>query len=227
MLSLQDASSDADGQVRAWQWTLGDGTSSTLQNPVHTYASAGKYTVSLSVTDDRGAKSAVFSREVTVLSGTPSDTVLLQSSAGGTKMDVKSGQLGAQSFKYGSTGSYVVNKLVIYVSRDSVAPNSALQVSIGSSLNGGTVTNGSVSIPASALTDTSAGAHFQRLEIPFSQGVSLSAGRTYYINLSTNASNGKAYYLELSSGSTAYLGGSYFKNKSDEKKDLRFSLIGH
>ena len=34
-----------------YEWDFGDGGSSTLQNPAHTYADAGTYTVSLTVTD--------------------------------------------------------------------------------------------------------------------------------------------------------------------------------
>jgi len=37
------------GSVNAWYWTFGDGVTSTTQNPVHTYTSAGTYTVSLTV----------------------------------------------------------------------------------------------------------------------------------------------------------------------------------
>jgi len=35
----------------SWYWDLGDGTTSTLQNPTHTYPSVGEYTVTLTVTD--------------------------------------------------------------------------------------------------------------------------------------------------------------------------------
>lgn len=41
----------ADGcQIVGWHWDFGDGTSSSVQNPSHTYSSAGIYTVCLTVT---------------------------------------------------------------------------------------------------------------------------------------------------------------------------------
>ncbi|MFK8023182.1 MAG: PKD domain-containing protein, partial [Ilumatobacter sp.] len=46
------ASSDADGTVDAYLWDFGDGTTSTEAAPIHTYAAAGDYTVTLTVTDD-------------------------------------------------------------------------------------------------------------------------------------------------------------------------------
>jgi PKD repeat protein len=50
-----DKSTDADGTVVAWQWSFGDGATSTEQNPSHTYAGRGRYDVALTVTDDGGA----------------------------------------------------------------------------------------------------------------------------------------------------------------------------
>ena len=38
----------------AYSWNFGDGSTSTLQNPSHTYASTGSYTVTLSVKDSDG-----------------------------------------------------------------------------------------------------------------------------------------------------------------------------
>ena len=43
------------GKVDTWLWSFGDGSTSTLQNPVHTYFVPGSYTVSLLVTNLYGS----------------------------------------------------------------------------------------------------------------------------------------------------------------------------
>jgi PKD repeat protein len=50
-----DTSADSDGTIASWSWGFGDGNTSTAQNPNHSYAAAGGYTVSMTVTDDDGA----------------------------------------------------------------------------------------------------------------------------------------------------------------------------
>jgi PKD repeat protein len=40
------------GDINAWIWDFGDGTTSTAQNPTHTYATEGVYVVSLTVISD-------------------------------------------------------------------------------------------------------------------------------------------------------------------------------
>jgi subtilisin-like proprotein convertase family protein len=52
--SFTDASLDMDGTIASRTWNFGDGTSSTTTNPSHTYAVAGTYTVTLTVTDNTG-----------------------------------------------------------------------------------------------------------------------------------------------------------------------------
>ncbi|MDK2974938.1 MAG: hypothetical protein PWP08_1309 [Methanofollis sp.] len=42
---------ESTGTLNAWNWSFGDGTTSTEQHPVHTYTAPGAYTVSLTVAD--------------------------------------------------------------------------------------------------------------------------------------------------------------------------------
>lgn len=65
----------SDGQVQftdastnipiSWTWDLGDGNTSTDQNPLHTYTSAGTYTVCLTVANTAGSNTTC--QEVTVV----------------------------------------------------------------------------------------------------------------------------------------------------------------
>jgi len=65
--TFTDTSTD-DGTLVSWAWTFGDGGSSSSQNPSHTYAAAGTYTVSLTVTDN-GSLTGATSHPFTVTSG--------------------------------------------------------------------------------------------------------------------------------------------------------------
>ncbi len=58
-------SSDPDGTVSSWDWDFGDGQTGTGVKPTHDYAADGKYTVKLTVTDDKGDTNSV-SHDVTV-----------------------------------------------------------------------------------------------------------------------------------------------------------------
>ncbi|RPE78765.1 MULTISPECIES: PKD domain-containing protein [unclassified Frondihabitans] len=49
------ASADTDGTVAGYAWDFGDNASGTGKTPAHTYDKAGTYTVTLTVTDDKGA----------------------------------------------------------------------------------------------------------------------------------------------------------------------------
>ncbi|GBE32057.1 tRNA3(Ser)-specific nuclease WapA precursor [bacterium BMS3Bbin05] len=58
---------DASLRAHTWQWDFGDGSlSSTLQNPSHTYTSAGIYTVTLTVTNPSGQDKMVKTNYITV-----------------------------------------------------------------------------------------------------------------------------------------------------------------
>ncbi len=54
------------GTPTKWKWDFGDGTTSTKQNPTHKYSKAGKYTVTLKVTNAAGINTVTKSKYITV-----------------------------------------------------------------------------------------------------------------------------------------------------------------
>ena len=59
LASFTDQSLVVGGTVASWSWSFGDGIFSTLQNPTHTYASAGTYAVTLQVTSTDGCAQTI------------------------------------------------------------------------------------------------------------------------------------------------------------------------
>ncbi len=64
------ASTDPDGTVTGYAWDFGDGSTGTGVGTSHRYAAPGTYTVTLTVTDDRGG-SATTSRTAVVVNAAP------------------------------------------------------------------------------------------------------------------------------------------------------------
>jgi PKD repeat protein len=99
-------SSDPDGSIVSYAWNFGDGTNGTGATASHTYAQAGPYTVTLTVTDDDGGTGTI-SHPVTA-SNDPvtvaSDTFERQVTGGFGQADVG----GAWSLG-GTTADFAVN----------------------------------------------------------------------------------------------------------------------
>ena len=89
-------------------WTFGDGTTSTDQNPVHTYASAGTYDVSLTVTNAYGTDTATKADFVAVNPATPLLDIVLITDPG------KPGHI-----ENGGVFTFSVNGLYSFVEIDS------------------------------------------------------------------------------------------------------------
>jgi len=67
--SFTDSSSDSDGTIASHSWTFGDGGTSTAASPSHTYAAAGTYSVTETVTDNGGATASKTSSVTVASSG--------------------------------------------------------------------------------------------------------------------------------------------------------------
>jgi PKD repeat protein len=80
-----------------WLWSFGDGTTSTQQNPLHTYTQPGTYTVSLTITS--GICSTTVSRQV-VYNGAAADFFVLSAFAPCPPFPVQFYNTGDTSFNY-------------------------------------------------------------------------------------------------------------------------------
>ena len=57
----------------SWEWGFGDGSTSSLQNPMHTYTTAGSYTLSLTATNNSGSNTETKTDYITVVELAASD----------------------------------------------------------------------------------------------------------------------------------------------------------
>jgi chitodextrinase len=64
-------STDPNGRLTSYSWDFGDGSTSTLATPSHSYASAGTYRVTLTVTDEVGETSAPVVQTIAVTDRPP------------------------------------------------------------------------------------------------------------------------------------------------------------
>ena len=109
--SFTSASTDPDGSISAYSWTFGDGATSTVQNPSHTYAAGGTYTVTLRVTDNQGAQSTTTSKSVTVAAANQPPVASFTKSCSGLTCSFTStssdpdGSIASYSWTFGDGGT--------------------------------------------------------------------------------------------------------------------------
>jgi PKD repeat protein len=110
------------GNPTAWAWDFGDGNTSTVQNPTHTYAAGGTYNVCLTTTDSCGSDSTCLPVVVCQLPvaafthtfpGLPGDVDFTDASTGGTSWLWDFGDGGTSTVQnpthtYAFAGTYTV-----------------------------------------------------------------------------------------------------------------------
>jgi serine protease len=74
--TFTDSSTDAGGTIGSYSWTFGDGGTSTTKSPSHTYAAAGTYSVTETVTDSIDGQTSSKTSSVTVSAASCGGTVL-------------------------------------------------------------------------------------------------------------------------------------------------------
>jgi len=77
------------GGVTSWSWDFGDGSTSPLESPVHTFTTPGEYTVTLTVSDVNGVSGTASKTIVVAGSSTPVVADFTTTVTGGTTVTFK------------------------------------------------------------------------------------------------------------------------------------------
>jgi len=109
-----------DGSVGAntWLWNFGDGTTSNQQNPVHTYASTGVYTVTLTVTNDTCSHTTTQQVRVideNALFATPDSIVCRNATANFVSSGINTANISVWQWNFGDGSSASTDSVATHV----------------------------------------------------------------------------------------------------------------
>jgi len=98
------------GDITDWSWDFGDGSTSTLQNPIHDYTAPGSYTVSLTVTGPGGSDTNTKTNYITVTDGNMTADFSGTPTSGDAPLtvaftDQSSGDISTWNWDFGDGGS--------------------------------------------------------------------------------------------------------------------------
>ncbi len=95
----------SSGPVVSWSWNFGDGTTSTAQNPPHTYSGAGNFSATLTVTGSSGQTSST-SQTIIVTNPPPTGTADFSITASPPSDTLKAGQYAHYTVTVTPLGGY-------------------------------------------------------------------------------------------------------------------------
>jgi PKD repeat protein len=144
----------ADSDLQSWQWNFGDagaGNTAAVQNPSHTYANAGMYTVSLTATTDAGC-SASWEEQITI-SQSPAVTIGNSPTCVGVPVNFSATGSDIQSYYWelGTLYYEVANPVHTF----NATGNQSVKLTIQGNNNCITVYNRSVTVPVVLSPDFS------------------------------------------------------------------------
>jgi PKD repeat protein len=149
-IQFTDQSTPGSAPITAWQWDFGDGTAASAeQNPKHTYANPGTFTVTLSVTTSVAANTAT-KPDYIVLQGAPVASFTAAPASGNAPLTVHFTDTSAAGtspitlrqwdFGDGSAPSGATNPAHTYTKPGSYTVTLTVMTAVGSDLKTATIT---------------------------------------------------------------------------------------
>ncbi|MGB3006473.1 MAG: PKD domain-containing protein, partial [Chitinophagaceae bacterium] len=147
VLTFTDLSVPNSGALNSWNWNFGDAGISTTQSPTHTYALAGPYTVTFSVTTDKGCVSnPILTRNITVNPQPVTDVVLPEVCLSDTyaqffdNSSVASGSIASWNWNFDDPGSGALNTSILEDPQHSYTAVGNYIVTLTTTTNNGCIT---------------------------------------------------------------------------------------
>lgn len=178
----------------SWNWAFGDGNTSTLQNPSHTYTAPGTYTVTLTATNAQGSCTTT----LTIVVSTPSACDTLNWPTPGTLTVYSSGSgyvCGWNSYgdvskaqEFNATGyDYVTGGIYYFFNVQDGGNNATVDFNIWSdNANAPNTIIGTTSIDLSVLAGIVGAGNAVPIQIFFPTPVNVGAANTYYMGFTMN-----------------------------------------
>ena len=80
---------NSTGNITSWLWNFGDGGTSTVQNPIHTYDSSGSFTVTLTVSDGSNENTISMTNYIVVYDNKPKAAFTAAPLSGASPLEVQ------------------------------------------------------------------------------------------------------------------------------------------
>ncbi len=186
------------GGGATFSWSFGDGTFSNVQNPTHTYSSAGTYIVTLTIND--GCKKVVIQKKITIVAGltpgiTPNTTicagqaVTLTASGGGTYSWNTGATTASISVSPATTTTYSVS-----VSSGGCPGTASVTVTVGGALSPAITGNTTICSGQAATLTASGGNTYSWSNGATTSSITVSpaSNATYSVLVSSGSCSGSA-----------------------------------